>query len=157
MGGKTVEASFQASPQRFAARNRAVAELGYAILHTDSASLIVSFNTGRSMKSWAGQDLSTSVVPTNDCTRVIVGGSLAKGGNPFGSSQVGAWEEKSALSKKFLDTVTRILPSITEPQATTQPSAPSSMADELAKLRELVGQGVISEAEFAQAKQRLLG
>lgn len=36
------------------------------------------------------------------------------------------------------------------------PSAPGSLADELAKLNELAAQGVLSPQEFAAAKQRLL-
>ena len=37
---------------------QAVSKLGYSVLHSDRASKMLSFNTGRSMSSWAGQDLT---------------------------------------------------------------------------------------------------
>lgn len=42
-------------------------------------------------------------------------------------------------------------------KATTATNSTSSLADELKKLKELVDAGVISEAEFEQQKQKLLG
>ena len=159
MGGKTTEAEFAVSPSRvFMACKRAVAELGYAVVHTDSEAMILSFNTGRSMKSWAGQDLSASVIAGGGTTRGVVGGSLAKGGNPFGSGQVAAWGEKSALSRKFLLTVGRVLPTVPEPSTsggTTSVAAPS-VVDELVKLKGLLDRGVLSNAEFESLKHRLL-
>ena len=79
MGGKTIERTFPASSEDvYEAARRAVAELGYSVLHSDAAAKAISFNTGRSMKSWAGQDLTATVFASDDgSARVVVGGSLA--------------------------------------------------------------------------------
>ena len=125
MGGKAVEHRMSASTARaYEACRQAVANLGYTTLHTDGSASTISFNTGRSMKSWAGQDLSASVFSDGDGSRVVVGGSLATRGNPFGGgSQVGSWGEKKALSNKFLAEVARVLPKIPEPAAAADNSS----------------------------------
>jgi len=157
VGGKTVEKRYSGSPERvYTACRQAVAELGYAVLHTDAAGFTISFNTGRSMKSWSGQDLSATVFTDGTGSRVVVGGSLAKGGNPIGGgSQVGSWGEKSALSNKFLDTVARLLPRVPEPAA-PKPAAGSDLAAQLAKLAELRKEGLLDEQEYADAKAALI-
>lgn len=114
MGGKTIEAEFEASTKRvFEAAKLVVANFGYSILQSDMSSGTISFNTGRSFKSWAGQDLTATLVGDSQNTKVIVGGSIAKGGNPLGGgSQLMAWGEKEDLSKKFLAALEETLPSI---------------------------------------------
>jgi Short C-terminal domain/Protein of unknown function (DUF2510) len=112
MGGKTIERTYSASPEDvYEAARHAVAELGYSVLHSDAAAKAISFNTGRSMKSWAGQDLTATVFASGDgSARVVVGGSLATRGNPLGGgSQLGAWGEKKQLSNVFLDAIARAL------------------------------------------------
>lgn len=159
MGGKSVQFGFkEASVDRvWEAALQAVSRLGYSIQHSDAASRILSFNTGRSMSSWAGQDLSmTLVADGSDGTMMSMGGSLGKGGNPFGGGQAFAWGEKGRLIDKFAGTVREILPRIPE-RAAPQPSpAGSSVADELAKLASLRDSGVITDAEFAAHKAKLL-
>lgn len=158
MGGKTVEGRFNGSRQRvFRACQSAAAQLGYSVLHTDAGSGVITFNTGRSMKSWAGQDLSATVISEGSSCRVVVGGSLAKGGNPFGSGQVASWGEKSALSRKFLEMVDQTLPSIAEERAGVAAPPPTSVADELLKLKALLDAGVLTAAEMDDAKRKLLG
>ena len=54
---KTEERVLDASPGRvLAACRQAVAELGYTVIASDESGKMISFNTGRSMKTWAGQD-----------------------------------------------------------------------------------------------------
>src|SRR5690554_1327043 len=86
MGGKTSTYSFKdATPERvWLACIQAVSNLGYNVLHSDRDSKMLSFNTGRSMSSWAGQDLTVTLAPDGSGTRMTLGGSLGKGGNPFG-------------------------------------------------------------------------
>ena len=111
MGGKTVDRWFAPSaPVVFEAARHAAAELGYSIVHTDAAAQTVSFNTGRSMSSWAGQDLTASVFTEGTGSKVVVGGSLATRGNPMGGgSQIVSWGEKEKLSRRFLDSLGRHL------------------------------------------------
>lgn len=156
MGGKTVERRYAASPSRvYEACRRAISDLGYTVLHSDGAAHTISFNTGRSMKSWAGQDLSASVFGDGSGSRVVVGGSIAKGGNPWGGgSQIGSWGEKAALSNKFLDVVTRVLPRVEEPAAATVGSP--DLAGQLARLVDLHEQGHLDDQEFAAAKAALI-
>lgn len=122
MGGKTVEAEFEASTKRvFEAAKLVVAKFGYNILQSDMASGTISFNTGRSFKSWAGQDLTATLIGNSQRTKVIVGGSIAKGGNPLGGgSQLMAWGEKEALSKQFLAALGETLPSIPETESSLE-------------------------------------
>lgn len=146
---------------------KAVGLLGYTVIHSDKASGQLSFNTGRSMSSWSGQDLTATVVPAGAGSQLIMGGSIARGGNPFGGgSQLGSWGEKGRLIKTFVDTVTEVLPSIPKAQTQSQTkaqakaSAPAreaiSVADELAKLAKLRDEGVLTPDEFAAQKAKLL-
>src|SRR6478735_9288985 len=153
MGGKSLQFSLKEAPvdRVWEAALQAVARLGYSIQHTDSASRVLSFNTGRSMSSWAGQDLSMTLVADGSGGTVMsMGGSLGKGGNPFGGGQAFAWGEKGRLIDKFAATVRETLPSIPDRPATAP--AGNSVADELAKLASLRDSGVLSEDEFAAQK-----
>lgn len=127
MGGKTVERVYPGTTGRvFEACRRAVADLGYTMLAIHPEALTLSFNTGRSMKSWNGQDLSASIFSEQNGSRVVVGGTLAKGGTALtgGGSQLFAWGEKRALSDTFLARVASILPSIAEvPGSNSLPGA----------------------------------
>lgn len=156
MGGKTERYEFEASPERlWAAAIQSVGTLGYTVIMSDSTSKIVSFNTGRSMKSWGGQDLSATVTTGSRGASLIMGGSLARGGGPMGGgSQLASWGEKGALIKKFAGAVAAALPSVPEPQQHRQPSG--DLGSELAKLAELRSSGALTEDEFQAAKARLI-
>ena len=161
MAGKTIDRKVAASSLRaFEACRRATAELGYSITDVSKESLTISFNTGRSMKTWGGQDLTASLFDEGDSTLIVVGGSLGKGGSALtgGGSQLFAWGEKKTLSLKVLDTVEALLPSIAESSSATSSndSQPSSSADELLKLKELLDAGAISQEEFDNEKRKLL-
>lgn len=161
MAGKTIDRKVAASTVRaFEACRRATAELGYSITDVSKESLTISFNTGRSMKTWGGQDLTASLFDEGDSTLIVVGGSLGKGGSALtgGGSQLLAWGEKKTLSLKFLDTVEAVLPSIAESSSATSSndSQPSSSADELLKLKELLDAGAITQEEFDNEKGKLL-
>lgn len=157
MGGKTVQFAFDdVSVDRvWGAALQAVAKLGYTILHSDSGSRVLSFNTGRSMSSWAGQDLGMTLFDDGQRTIMSMGGSLGKGGNPFGGgSQVFAWGEKGRLIDQFAATVQEIVPSI--PETSRPASGAISVADELAKLASLRDSGALTDDEFGAQKARLL-
>ena len=148
------------------ALTRAVAELGYTVLHSDKDSRTISFNTGRSMSSWAGQDLGATVFEASEGSDLVIGGSLATKGMPGGGgSQVFAWGEKGRIIEKVFAKVVEVLnnnppesTAVTEapPKAGEESSSSSSVADEIAKLAELNKQGALSDDEFAAAKARVL-
>jgi hypothetical protein len=160
---KAEQQTFEATPERlYRAAILAIGELGYTILHSDAAGGTISFNTGRSMKSWGGQDLSATIVPGEGPTisRMLVGGSLAKGGMPIGGgAQIGAWGEKKALTRKFFEAVTAALPTVPEPAqaATGGAGQEKTIGEQIAALAELHSGGSLTDSEFAAAKARLLG
>jgi hypothetical protein len=154
---KTEEKKFDASPARvFNACRMAMAQLSFTLISADETGRMISFNTGRSMKSFAGQDLQATVLDSGNGSRVIVGGAIARRGGMSSSQQI-SWGEKAALSKKFLAEVESVLPSVPEVvRSDSMPSESSSIAEELKSLRDLREQGVISEEEFSKAKEKLL-
>lgn len=160
MAGKTESFSFSnASFERlWQACVQAVGVLGYNVIHSDKGSGQISFNTGRSLWSWAGQDLTATLVGENGGSRLVMGGSIAKGGNPFGGGQVVAWGEKARVIEKYVNQVGEVLRSIPEAQAAppTQAGSVSSTADELLKLARLRDSGVLTPEEFAAQKAKLL-
>jgi hypothetical protein len=155
MGGKTVEDIFDGDLARvFAAMTASAAELGFTLLSSQPEAGVLSFNTGRSMKSWTGQDLSATAVPvTETSTKIVVGGSLAVRGS--GPRQVVSWGEKANLSNKFLEQVRLVLPGTPAPPATGTAEQISG-AEELEKLATLRETGVLTEEEFQQQKARIL-
>lgn len=156
MGGKTYQARYDASPNRtFEAARRAISSQGYSVLHSDQASWLISFNTGRSMSSWNGQDLSASFFADGTGTRVVVGGSLAKQNNPFGGGQAFAWGEKGRLAEQFLAQLRSVLPTIPE-TATAPVAGAGGVTAELAQLAQMREAGHLTDAEFQAAKRRLL-
>lgn len=157
MAKKNEERDYEASKDRiFQAALAAIGRSGWSITHTDGAAGAVSFNTGRSMRSWAGQDMTVTVLPLGpQQSKLMIGGSLAKGGNPFGGgSQVAAWGEKKKIIGEFFRALDQALLADV-PEAQTA-SANSSPADELSKLAELHKQGSLSDEEFQAAKTKLL-
>lgn len=157
MGGKTQTFTFNdASGARlWSGCVQAVGLLGYNLIHSDKDSGQLSFNTGRSMSSWAGQDLTATVIAQDPGSQLVMGGSLAKGGNPLGGgSQIGSWGEKGRLINRFAEKVAEILPGVAEPDGASAGSG--STADELAKLAQLRDSGVLTADEFDAEKAKLL-
>lgn len=156
MAGKTESGTFDASAERvWQAALHVVSNSGYTMLHSDKGSWIMSFNTGRSMSSWGGQDLSLALTAAGSETTVTMGGALARGGMPGGGSQLFAWGEKGRLIEEFLDALHETLPSIPEPEVAPVPSA-GGVAAELARLAELHTSGALTDEEFAAAKAKAL-
>jgi len=111
------------------------------------------------MSSWAGQDLTATLSAVGRGSQLVMGGSLAKGGNPFGGGQLGSWGEKGRLIRDFAEAVDKLLPHIPEPKAAppTPARAAISTADELLKLAKLRDSGVLTQDEFVTQKAKLLG
>jgi hypothetical protein len=122
--------SFMASEKRlYAAALRAVSMLGYSVQHTDSAAGVVSFNTGFSMRSWAGQDMTATVIAGRDgMNEIVVGGRRAQR-TAFGEPQVYDWGERSKVTRQFFEAVERALAELPEQteivtSATSQAASP---------------------------------
>ena len=78
---KTLNRDFAASPSTvLGACKQAVAQLGYTFIASDNAGRMITFNTGRSMKSWAGQDLQASVITLDGNSQIVIGGTIARRG-----------------------------------------------------------------------------
>src|SRR5687767_13678802 len=103
---KAVEKAYSASRDRlFAALLRSVSELGYSINNTDAASGTISFSTGMSMRSWAGQNMTATVFALGEGeSKVVVGGKREQKGSPLGGGgQVFDWGEKGKITRKLLE------------------------------------------------------
>jgi hypothetical protein len=152
---KTVEQTYNASADRtYAAVLRTASEMDYSIGNSDAVSKTVSFNTGMSMKSWAGQDMSVTVFDDGAShSRVVIGGKRAQRGNFGGGGQLFDWGEKKKLAASFLERLDTVVAETPEPAAS---SPASSAADEIAKLADLHAKGALTDEEFQGAKASLL-
>jgi hypothetical protein len=158
---KNMNKLFKSNPETvYEACRRVIADSGYTVINSSRDDFTISFNTGRSMSSWHGQDLTVSLFPDGENTNAVVGGRLAKGGSALtgGGSQLFAWGEKDKLSTAFLQNIEKILPSIpaVAPSADTATAQSGSVAEEIKKLLALKDSGILTEAEFETAKRRLL-
>lgn len=123
---------------------------------------MVSFNTGRSMWTWAGQDLTATVVPigADDC-KLVIGGSIATRGSPLGGgTQLVGWGEKGRIVEKMFEAVRIALPNVPEPQTESEPPATVAAADPIdrvKKLHELREAGALTDEEFEREKAKALG
>ena len=159
---KTVDRLFQSNPETvYEACRKVIADSGYSIISSNKDDFTISFNTGRSMSSWHGQDLTVTLFAEDGGTKAVVGGSIAKGGSALtgGGSQVFAWGEKDKLSNKFLESIERILPNIPviTPVVASTSVAAASVADEIKSLLALKEAGALTDEEFVAAKSKLLG
>lgn len=159
---KVFEKLLKANPETvYEACRKVVSDSGYSILNSSKDDFTISFNTGRSMSSWHGQDLTVTLFAEAELTKAVVGGSIAKGGSALtgGGSQVFAWGEKDKLSKNFLSNVEKVLPTVQvlTPSQNSTLAPPTNLADEVKRLFELMEAGALSEEEFAKAKSKLLG
>ena len=158
---KNMNKLFKSNPERvYEACRKVIADSGYTVINSSRDDFTISFNTGRSMSSWHGQDLTVSLFPDGENTNAVVGGRLANGGTALtgGGSQLFAWGEKDKLSTAFLQNVEKILPTIptVAPSANTAKPQSGSVAEEIKNLLALKEAGVLSDSEFEAAKTKLL-
>lgn len=158
---KNMNKLFKSNPETvYEACRRVIADSGYTVINSSRDDFTISFNTGRSMSSWHGQDLTVTLFPDGANTNAVVGGGLAKGGSALtgGGSQLFAWGEKDKLSSAFLENIQKILPSIPKVVSAedTTPVQSRSVAEEIKNLLALKEAGVLSDSEFETAKTKLL-
>src|SRR5689334_9141676 len=111
MAGGSQSVTFQASADRlYQAVMRSVAQLGYSFQHSDPLGRVVAFNTGMSMRSWAGQDMSATVIAIGDLTsELIIGGTRAQRGVTLTD-----WGEKAKIARILLRQIQTVLPTLQE-------------------------------------------
>jgi hypothetical protein len=114
--------SFRASEKRlFSAALKAVAILGYSIQHSDGAAGVMSFNTGFSMRSWAGQDMSVTVIAGVDGMNEVAVGGRRSQRSTFGEPQVYDWGERGKVTRQFFEAFERTLEGMPEEKMDTRP------------------------------------
>jgi hypothetical protein len=155
---KTYEFTFDAPPELvFTETVSAVNALGFSILPSEDAETCVTFNTGASMWSTAGQDMTaTAVAVSPSASKLVVSGKTAPRGN---EAQYLSWGERGRIAKGLAARVGGALGDAA-PAAAEAPDASSNgsgFVSELARLAELHRVGALTDAEFTKAKQRLLG
>lgn len=151
---KTYEFEFAApTEQLFTEALTAVRALGFSILHDEDEATSFTFNTGPSIWSTAGQDMTASAVAISpSSSKLVVSGKTARKGT---EAQYGSWGERGRIAKGLASQVGRALDS-TAAHVAGEPANGSAFVGELATLAELHRTGALTDDEFAQAKERLL-
>lgn len=149
---KTYEFEFAApTEQLFTEALTAVRALGFSILHDEATSF--TFNTGPSIWSTAGQDMTAKAVALSpSSSKLVVSGQTARKGS---EAQYGSWGERGRIAKGLATHVGKSLESTTA-YVDEDPAKGSAFVGELATLAELHRAGALTDDEFAQAKERLL-
>jgi hypothetical protein len=95
--------------QTFAAVENAIQQLGYKVLSKDPMAQALSFNTGMSLKTWAGQDYTATLHLASgpDSTELELTGSISQRG--MGALQAVSWGETERCARRVLDRVQAIL------------------------------------------------
>ncbi len=95
---KTYIEDFAVDSQRtFNAVSRAVAELGYSVLHSDREAGIIRCRTRWSLQCSDGREVSIVVVPAGDNTRVQV--------TPHRAGELIDWGEKRRIAEAILNSI----------------------------------------------------
>jgi hypothetical protein len=153
---KTYEFEFDAPPEElFTEMLSAVNALGFSIIHNEDTETSVTFNTGPSIWSAAGQDMTATAFPiSQSASKLVVSGRTARRGE---QAQYGSWGERGRIAKGLATRLRGTLPesttiTVTEHDRETDSSA---FVVELAILCELHRNGDITDDEFSESKQRL--
>jgi Short C-terminal domain len=157
---KTYEFEFDAPPEQLYTETlSAVTALGFSILRNEDKVPAITFNTGPSIWSPAGQDMTAKALPVSPSTsKLVVSGRTAPRGE---KPQYGSWGERGRIAKGLAARVRGGLvdhaPRKNGAPLNGTPPNGVELVDELARLADLHRSGALSDAEFAQAKERLLG
>ena len=143
---KTYEFEFDAPPEQvYSETVSAVSSLGFSILRNEDESTSLTFNTGASIWSAAGHDMTVQTLPLSPSTsKLVITGRTARRGK---EAQYGSWGERGRIAKGLATRVRSALGCNDAP----------AFVSELAKLAELHRCGDLTDDEFANAKDRLFG
>jgi len=153
---KTYEFEFAAPTEElFSEALSAVRALGFSILHDEDEATSFTFNTGPSMWSTAGQDMTaTAVAISPSSSKLVFTGRTARKGS---ETQYGSWGERGRIAKGLATRVGRALAEPMPSPAADDPTASeAAFVTELTTLADLHTAGVLTDGEFARAKERLL-
>ncbi len=96
--GKPVVMQYDADPQRATkALTAVIARLGYTVKTVDKENGLVTFETGMSMWSWAGQSMSAHVLDVGKSVQITIGGTMKSHGAQI---QVYDWGESAKIAAK---------------------------------------------------------
>jgi hypothetical protein len=133
----------------FTASLRTAAELGFPIAGRDDAHGTFAFRIGRPNTAWPMQEFFVAVHQDGAAARIVL---KAK---PTGYRPLLAdWHQAKAAGILYLDRLSSVLES--ERESAPDVPAPPSVAEQLKSLADLRERGVLSDEEFAVAKERLL-
>lgn len=151
---KTYEFEFDAPPEElFTEMLSAVNALGFSILHNEDTETSVTFNTGPSIWSTAGQDMTATAFPvTSSSSKLVVSGRTARRGE---QAQYGSWGERGRIAKGLATRLRGTLPEAPMTPQGSRDTDSSAFVVELAILCELHRNGDITDDEFAESKERL--
>jgi hypothetical protein len=149
---KTYEFEFDAPPEQLINETvSAVSALGFSILHNEDTATSVTFNTGASIWSTAGQDMTvTALALSETASKLIVSGRTAQKGK---EPQYGSWGERGRIAKGL---ATRVRGALADSSGEQPSSGSHAFVEELEALVELHRSGELTDTEFANAKRRLL-
>lgn len=144
---KTYEFEFDAPPEQLYTETvSAVSALGFSILRSEDAASSLTFNTGPSIWSTAGQDMTVRALPLSpQASKLVITGRTARRGK---HPEYGSWGERGRIAKGL---ATRVRSTLTD-----RLDAPA-FVDELAHLADLHRSGDITSEEFERAKDLLFG
>lgn len=83
-----------------------IARLGYTVKSVDKENGLITFETGMSMRSWAGQSMSVHVLDADDGVQITVGGTMKAHGAQI---QVYDWGESAKIATKVFDQLRSVL------------------------------------------------
>jgi hypothetical protein len=153
---KIYEFEFDAPPEELLSETLSVVNaLGFSVLDEDDSEASVTFNTGPSIWSAAGQDMTATALPVSPTSsKLVVTGRTARRGE---QAQYGSWGERGRIAKGL---ATRLRGTLTESAGAVNDGGErdvdsSAFVVELAILCELHRNGDITDDEFCEAKQRL--
>lgn len=152
---KTYEFEFAApTEQLFTEALTAVRALGFSILNHKDEATSITFNTGPSIWSTAGQDMTAKAVALSpSSSKLVVSGKTARKGS---EAQYGSWGERGRIAKGLATHVGRALDSTAFYPGEGETANGTALVGELAALAELHRSGSLTDGEFAAAKERLL-
>lgn len=153
---KTYEFEFDApTGQLFTEALGAVRALGFSILRDEGETTSITFNTGPSIWSTAGQDMTaTAVTVSPSSSKLVVSGKTARKGS---EAQYGSWGERGRIAKGLATCVGRALAVSTAAGAAEEaPSNGAGFVADLATLAQLHRSGSLTDREFAKMKASLL-
>jgi hypothetical protein len=125
----------------------AATELGFVITDRNDAALALAFRTAGPTPSWPGRQMTAQVHPQADAARIVVVGTSVTGYRLM----MADWHQAEAIGVLFLNRVTAVLPTVPEPER----PGPSPV-DQLRALADLHDRRLLTDDEFAVAKNKLL-